>query len=145
LIAVLGTTISPYLFFWQTVNRVEDMRDEDVGGDRALPLQRRRHDAADYKLKASRFDVFFGMGFSNLVMFAIIASTAATWAQGAHRDRFCDQAAEALRPVAGRFASYLFALGFVGSGMLPSSSRRCRCRWLRWAQGQAGRLLQKTT
>ena len=119
LIAVLGTTISPYLFFWQTMNRVEDMRDEKVGGKRAMPLRSRRRAAAKYKLETSRFDVFFGMGFSNLVMFAIIASTAATLGAHGHVDiGSADQAASALRPVAGRYASYLFALGFIGSGML---------------------------
>jgi len=119
LIAVLGTTISPYLFFWQTMNRVEDMRDEKIGGNQAIALRRRGRDAADYKLRTSRFDVFFGMGFSNLVMFAIIASTAATLGAKGHVDiGSADQAAEALRPIAGRFASTLFALGFIGSGML---------------------------
>ncbi len=119
LIAVLGTTISPYLFFWQTMHRVEDMRDETTGGSQVVPLRRRGRAAAKHKLQTSRFDVFFGMGFSNLVMFAIIASTAATLGAKGHLDiGSADQAAEALRPVAGRFASYLFALGFIGSGML---------------------------
>lgn len=119
LVAVLGTTISPYLFFWQTLNRVEDMRNEPLGGSRAMPLRRRRRSQAEYKLRTSRFDVFFGMGFSNLVMFAIIAATAATLGTKGQVDiGSADQAAEALRPVAGRFASSLFALGFIGSGML---------------------------
>ena len=75
---VLGTTISPYLFFWQSMHRVEDMREEDAGGDRPLPLSRRsRRDAAG-KLSRSRFDVFTGMAFSNVVMFAIIVATATT-------------------------------------------------------------------
>ena len=119
LIAVLGTTISPYLFFWQTTNRVDEMREEDIGGTRAVPLRWRQRSAAQSKLRLSRFDVFFGMGFSNLVMFAIIASTAATL--GAHGSVDITSAAEAagaLRPVAGRLASTLFALGFIGSGML---------------------------
>jgi NRAMP (natural resistance-associated macrophage protein)-like metal ion transporter len=117
MVAVLGTTLSPYLFFWQSINRVEDMRAENIGGRKAVPL-RRRPDASK-KLQTSRFDVFFGIGFSNLVMFAIIAATAATLGAKGHVDvGSADQAAEALRPVAGRFASTLFALGFIGSGML---------------------------
>jgi NRAMP (natural resistance-associated macrophage protein)-like metal ion transporter len=119
LIAVFGTTISPYLFFWQTADRVDEMRDEDIGGPRAVPLRWRARSAARSKQRLSRFDVFFGMGFSNFVMFAIIAATAATL--GAHGPVDIGTAAEAanaLRPVAGRLASTLFALGFIGSGML---------------------------
>ncbi len=119
LIAVFGTTISPYLFFWQTADRVDEMRDEDIGGPSAVPLRWRARSAARSKQRLSRFDVFFGMGFSNFVMFAIIAATAATL--GAHGPVDIGTAAEAanaLRPVAGRLASTLFALGFVGSGML---------------------------
>ena len=119
LIAVLGTTISPYLFFWETTNRVDEMREEDIGGSSAVPLRWRRRSAAASKLRLSRFDVFFGMGFSNFVMFAVIAGTAATL--GAHGPADINSAAEAataLRPVAGHLASILFALGFIGSGML---------------------------
>ena len=119
LVAVLGTTISPYLFFWQTMHRVEDMREEPAGGQRALPLRRRRRIDAQRKLHTSRFDVFSGMAFSNIVMFAIIAATAATlFSKGQHDVATADQAAAALKPIAGRFASELFALGFIGSGML---------------------------
>ena len=95
------------------------MRDEEAGGNRALPLRRRRRADALRKLHTSRFDVFVGIGFSNLVMFAIIAATAATLGSKGHVDvASADEAARALRPVAGRFASSLFALGFIGSGML---------------------------
>ena len=119
MVAVLGTTLSPYLFFWQSINRVEDMREEKLGGRRPVPLSRRRRAEAENKQQTSRFDVFFGIGFSNLVMFAIIAATAATLGAKGHVDvGSADQAARALRPVAGRFASSLFALGFIGSGML---------------------------
>ncbi|MEA3186026.1 MAG: hypothetical protein QOJ74_2503 [Ilumatobacteraceae bacterium] len=119
MVAVLGTTLSPYLFFWQSINRVEDMRAEKIGGRAAVPLPRRRRTDASNKLQTSRFDVFFGIGFSNLVMFAVIAATAATLgAKGQVDVGSADQAAKALRPVAGRFASSLFALGFIGSGML---------------------------
>jgi Mn2+/Fe2+ NRAMP family transporter len=119
LIAVLGTTISPYLFFWQTTNRVDEMRQEDIGGTNAVPLRRRLRSAAKSKLRLSRFDVFFGMAFSNFVMFAIIAATAATLgANGSVNISSAAEAATALRPVAGHLASMLFALGFIGSGML---------------------------
>jgi NRAMP (natural resistance-associated macrophage protein)-like metal ion transporter len=119
-VAVLGTTISPYLFFWQSMHRVEDMREEDVGGSQPLPLRRRsRFDAAG-KLSRSRFDVFTGMAFSNIVMFAIIVATATTLGSNGHHATIdsAAQAASALRPVAGRFATIVFAFGFVGSGML---------------------------
>lgn len=117
LVAVLGTTISPYLFFWQTANRVEEMRAEDAGGDRPLPLPR-RHDARR-KQRHARVDVFFGIGFSNLVMFAIITATAATVGKHGSADiTSAAQAAEALKPAAGSAASAIFALGFIASGTL---------------------------
>jgi Mn2+/Fe2+ NRAMP family transporter len=119
LVAVLGTTISPYLFFWQTANRVEEMRAEDAGGDEPLPLERRTTLGAKGKERSSRFDVFTGMGLSNLVMFAVITATASTLGMGKGTDiTSAAQAAGALKPVAGSLASSLFALGFIGSGML---------------------------
>jgi NRAMP (natural resistance-associated macrophage protein)-like metal ion transporter len=118
-IAVLGTTISPYLFFWQSAHRLEEMRDEPAGGSRALPLRRRPRGEAMQKVRTSRVDVFTGMLFSNAVMFAVIAGTAATLgAHGSHNIASAADAARALRPFAGRFASAVFALGFIGSGML---------------------------
>jgi NRAMP (natural resistance-associated macrophage protein)-like metal ion transporter len=119
LIAVLGTTISPYLFFWQTADRVEEMRAEDQGGTRALPLARRTTLGARRKQRSSRYDVFTGMTLSNLVMFAIITATAATLGrEHASQITGAAQAAAALRPVAGSLAASVFALGFIGSGML---------------------------
>jgi NRAMP (natural resistance-associated macrophage protein)-like metal ion transporter len=119
LVAVLGTTISPYLFFWQTANRVEEMRAEDAGGDEPLPLERRTTLGAKGKERSSRFDVFTGMGLSNLVMFAVITATASTLGMGKGTTiTSAAQAAGALKPVAGSLASSLFALGFIGSGML---------------------------
>jgi NRAMP (natural resistance-associated macrophage protein)-like metal ion transporter len=120
LVAVLGTTISPYLFFWQTIHRVEDMREEPAGGDRAVPLRRRTRKAASAKLATSRFDVFTGMAFSNAIMFCIIVATAATLGSNGHHVVIFSaaQAASALRPFAGRFASTIFALGFIGAGLL---------------------------
>jgi Mn2+/Fe2+ NRAMP family transporter len=119
LVAVLGTTISPYLFFWQSMHRLEEMRDEPEGGNEPVPLHEREELAAGKKQRRSRFDVFTGMAFSNLVMFSIIVATAATLGvHGKHSIQSAADAASALQPVAGRFASILFALGFIGAGML---------------------------
>jgi NRAMP (natural resistance-associated macrophage protein)-like metal ion transporter len=116
-VAVLGTTISPYLFFWQSANRIEDLRADDEGGSKAQPLDQRRR--PKLKLRTSRLDDFTGMGFSNLVMFAIIVSTGATiGANGNTTITSASQAAQALKPAAGGMAQTLFALGFIGSGML---------------------------
>jgi Mn2+/Fe2+ NRAMP family transporter len=118
-VAVLGTTISPYLFFWQSAHRLEEMRDEPLGGHRAVPLTRRPREVALQKTRTSRLDVFGGMLLSNVVMFAIIAATASTLgAHGSHTISSAADAARALKPVAGRFAASVFALGFIGSGML---------------------------
>jgi Mn2+/Fe2+ NRAMP family transporter len=119
LVAVLGTTISPYLFFWQSAHRLEEMRDAPEGGDRARPLKDTSPAQAQRKQRTSRLDVFTGMTFSNLVMFAIIVATAQTL-HANHRTNIqsAAQAAEALKPFAGHFASALFALGFIGSGLL---------------------------
>jgi len=119
LVAVLGTTISPYLFFWQSAHRLEDMRDAPEGGARALPLKEHHPARARRKQATSRLDVFVGMTFSNLVMFAIIVATTQTL--HAHHQtniQSAAQAAQALKPFAGHFASALFALGFIGSGLL---------------------------
>jgi len=119
LVAVLGTTISPYLFFWQSAHRLEEMRDAPEGGPRALPLKRQSPARAQRKQRTSRLDVFAGMTFSNLVMFAIIVATAETL--HTHNEtniQSAAQAAAALKPFAGHFASALFALGFIGSGLL---------------------------
>jgi Mn2+/Fe2+ NRAMP family transporter len=107
------------LFFWQTAHRVEDLRAEDLGGAKAPPLRRRGQLAADRKQTESRIDVFCGMIFSQIVMFAIIAATAATL--GVQQDAKINSAADAaaaLKPVAGSMSTILFALGFIGSGML---------------------------
>jgi NRAMP (natural resistance-associated macrophage protein)-like metal ion transporter len=119
LIAVLGTTISPYLFFWQSAHRIEELRAEPRGGSDAVALRKLPPAEAKLKERLSRFDVFTGMAFSNVVMFAIIVSTAATLGNhGSTKISSAAQAAEALRPVAGNASSVLFALGFIGSGML---------------------------
>lgn len=119
LVAVLGTTISPYLFFWQSLHRLEEMRDDPAGGSQPEPLARRSGRAERMKRRTSRLDVFTGMAFSNIVMFAIIVTTAATLgSHGRNRIQSAAEAASALRPIAGHVASVLFALGFIGSGVL---------------------------
>jgi NRAMP (natural resistance-associated macrophage protein)-like metal ion transporter len=119
LVAVLGTTISPYLFFWQSADRLEEMRLEPEGGLIASPLRRRSHSHAALKQRLSRIDVFSGMAFSNIVMFAIITSTAETLhVHNVDNIQSAAQAANSLKPLAGPFASVIFALGFIGSGLL---------------------------
>jgi len=116
LVAVLGTTISPYLFFWQSAHRLEELRTEPEGGDEPLALTERTKDDAKYKQRTARGDVFTGMAYSNAVMFAIIVVTATTL-HGKKISSAAD-AANALKPVAGHWSSVLFALGFIGTGML---------------------------
>jgi NRAMP (natural resistance-associated macrophage protein)-like metal ion transporter len=116
LVAVLGTTISPYLFFWQSAHRLEELRAEPEGGDQPVPLKQRDKVDARNKERTARGDVFTGMAFSNAVMFAIIVATATTL-HGKTIKSAADAAA-ALKPVAGHWSSVLFALGFIGTGML---------------------------
>jgi len=112
-VGILGTTISPYLFFWQATQEVEEDRDK---GKRTL---RERRGATNKELRDSRADVLTGMLFSNLIMYFIILTTAATLhAHGNTRITSAQQAAEALRPLAGQGAYVLFALGIIGTGML---------------------------
>ncbi|MDQ1526446.1 MAG: hypothetical protein QOG18_1059 [Microbacteriaceae bacterium] len=117
-VAVLGTSISPYMFFWQSAQRVEELRAEELGGDKAARLDERTERDARKQLKDARVDVFTGMAFSVIIMFAIIAATAATL--GAHHKTVTSaaQAAQALAPLAGDYASIIFAIGFIGSGVL---------------------------
>ena len=117
-VGVLGTTISPYMFFWQSAQRIEELRAEKRGGDKAPALQDRPPHEARRRLRNGRVDVFTGMAFSVLIMFAIIASSAATL--GAHHKAVSSaaDAAKALQPIAGNYAGILFAVGFIGSGVL---------------------------
>ena len=113
-VAILGTTISPYLFFWQASQEVEDLDacDED------RPLLDAPHQAAE-QLHRIGVDTYLGMGASNVVAFFIILTTAATLhAHGVHDIESATQAAQALKPVAGSLASALFAMGIVGTGLL---------------------------
>jgi NRAMP (natural resistance-associated macrophage protein)-like metal ion transporter len=119
LVAILGTTISPYLFFWQSANRLEEMRDDPEGGADATPLRKRSKARAALKQRTSRLDVFSGMAFSNVVMFSIIAATAETLhVHHIVNVQSAAQAASSLKPFAGRLSSVIFALGFIGSGLL---------------------------
>ncbi|MDF2434616.1 MAG: hypothetical protein JWP44_4247, partial [Mucilaginibacter sp.] len=117
-VGVLGTTVSPYMFFWQSAQRIEELRAEKRGGDEAPALEERPEPEAKRRLRNGRVDVFTGMAFSVLIMFAIIASSAATL--GAHHKAVSSaaEAAKALQPIAGSYAGILFALGFIGSGVL---------------------------
>lgn len=113
LIAILGTTISPYLFFWQSNQEVE----EEISKGRTNLRQRKG--ATGKELMASAWDVNIGMLLSNLVMYCIILATAATlYKAGKHDVQSATDAAIALRPVAGNAASILLAVGLIGSGFL---------------------------
>ena len=112
-VGILGTTISPYLFFWQAAEEVEEERKM---GRRSVG---QRRGATDEEIRKSRTDVITGMFFSQLVMYFIILTTAATLhAHGQTHIDTAQQAAEALRPLAGRGAYLLFTLGLIGTGML---------------------------
>jgi len=113
-VAILGTTISPYLFFWQASQEVEEIR--RVPQDQAL---KRAPHQAPAQLGRLKTDTWIGMGFSNAVAFFMILATAATLhAHGQTQIETTSQAAEALKPIAGNAAFVLFGLGIVGTGML---------------------------
>lgn len=106
LVAILGTTISPYLFFWQATMEVETVRCDHV-------LVNKRY------IRDVGFDVDFGMFFSNVVMFFIILTTGTVlYTAGVRQIDTVEEAAKALEPLAGQWAYYLFALGIVGTGFL---------------------------
>ena len=111
--AILGTTISPYLFFWQTSQEIEE---EVMAGKKSL---RSRRGSSPEEIKKMRIDVWSGMFISNVVMFFIIATCAATLNQAGITDiKTAADAAMALRPLAGEWAFLLFTLGIIGTGML---------------------------
>ena len=121
-VAVFGTTISPYLFFWQAGQEMEDTRTHTgtgagtgtgMGGEAPTPKEVRHH------LRRIKLDTIVGMTFSNLIAFFIILSTAATLhAAGVTDIQTSAQAAEALRPLAGDLTFLLFSLGIIGTGLL---------------------------
>jgi NRAMP (natural resistance-associated macrophage protein)-like metal ion transporter len=113
IVAVLGTTISPYLFFWQASQEVE----EEIDEGKITTSARRGVSTTD--LKWMRTDVTAGMFFSNIVMWFIILTTASTlFRNGLHQIDSAAQAAEALKPLAGQFAALLFTVGIIGTGLL---------------------------
>jgi NRAMP (natural resistance-associated macrophage protein)-like metal ion transporter len=133
LTAVLGTTISPYLFFWQASQEVEEVRNNR--GEKPL---RRAPAQAQEQLGRIHLDTYLGMAFSNVVAFFIILTAAATLhAHGITEITTSAQAAKALEPLAGRFAFALFVCGIVGTGLLAVpvlAASACygvgeACRW----------------
>ncbi len=135
-VAVFGTTISPYLFFWQASEEVEEERDDPD----AKPLVKAPEQAPS-QLARIQLDTLVGMGISNVVALFIMLTTAATLnAHGVKDIQTSSQAAEALRPIAGEFAFVVFALGIVGTGMLAvpvlaASAAYALGEALRWRVG----------
>ena len=116
LIAILGTTISPYLFFWQSGEEAEQML---AAAPRERPLKEGSRQASEKPMQRIAIDTYLGMAFSNLIAYFIILTVAVTLhAHGKNHIDTAAQAAEALRPIAGPFASLLFSLGIVGTGLL---------------------------
>ena len=114
IVALFGTTISPYLFFWQSAQEVEEVNNDPA----AEPLIKQPWQARR-EFRRIWFDTLAGMGFSTLVALAIMVATAATLhAHGIVDIQSATQAAQALQPVAGKFAFLLFSLGIIGTGML---------------------------
>ncbi|WP_028990390.1 divalent metal cation transporter [Thermithiobacillus tepidarius DSM 3134] len=143
LVALFGTTISPYLFFWQASQEVETQR--ETPGEEALRKAPRQ---APAQLQRIRIDTYVGMAFSNLIAFFIMLTAAATLhAHGGTQIQTATQAAEALRPVAGQFAFLLFSLGIIGTGLLAvpvlaGSAAYAVGEALKWPVGLARRPLE---
>jgi NRAMP (natural resistance-associated macrophage protein)-like metal ion transporter len=114
IVAILGTTISPYLLFWQSSQEVEEIeQDPEAKALKKAPDQAKR------EMRRIRLDTFVGMAVSNVVAIAIITSTAATLhAAGKTEVASAADVAEALRPLAGDFAFFIFSLGIIGTGLL---------------------------
>jgi Mn2+/Fe2+ NRAMP family transporter len=113
LVAVLGTTISPYLFFWQASSEVDELTAAGATSEAG------RHGLKKSELRAARLDILIGMAFSNAVMYFIILTSAAVLhAHGKTGIQTAEQAASALAPLAGPFAFVVFAVGMIGAGLL---------------------------
>jgi NRAMP (natural resistance-associated macrophage protein)-like metal ion transporter len=140
MVALLGTTISPYMFFWQASQEAED--EHECPG--ASPLTEAPEQAPG-ELRRIRVDTYVGMGFSNLIALFIIVTAAATLnAHGVTTIQTSAQAAEALRPLAGEFSFALFAAGIIGTGMLAvpvlaGSAAYALAEALGWPSGLARR------
>ena len=142
-VAVFGTTISPYLFFWQASQEVEELDADPAAG----ALAHAPEGAAEH-LRRIKIDTYLGMAFSNIVAFCIILGTAATLnAAGVTDISTSAQAAEALRPLAGPFAFLLFSLGIIGTGMiavpvLAGSAAYAVAETFEWKRGLDLKLLE---
>lgn len=113
LVAILGTTISPYLFFWQTAEEVEEKK------SRGYDTVEKRRGCENHELLNRRIDIGIGTFLSNLVMFFIILTAAVTLNRnGLTNIETSEQAAAALKPIAGRLASWLYTIGIIGTGLL---------------------------
>jgi Mn2+/Fe2+ NRAMP family transporter len=134
-VAVLGTTISPYLFFWQAGQEVEEQVRRAT-----LPLYVMPNKAGA-EMERMSIDTWVGMGLSNLISLFIVLATAATLhAHGVTDINSSAQAAEALRPIAGVFTFFLFALGIIGTGLLAipvlaGSAAYAVCETFNWVEG----------
>ncbi len=143
IVAVFGTTISPYLFFWQASQEVEDQR----AAPGAEPLIAAPEQARE-ELQRIRIDTYVGMGLSNLVAFCIMLTAVVTLHLNGTTDiQTSAQAAQALRPLAGDFAFVLFAAGIVGTGLLAvpilaGSSAYAVAEAFKWRTGLGLELLQ---
>ncbi len=135
-VAVFGTTISPYLFYWQSSEEVEDMELK-----RRPNLKQADPAAARRELRRIRTDTFAGMAFAHLVFFFIVLTTALTLNRaGITHIETSAQAAEALRPIAGQFAFLLFSLGILGTGflsipVLAGSTAYAAAELMQWKEG----------
>jgi NRAMP (natural resistance-associated macrophage protein)-like metal ion transporter len=143
LVAVLGTTISPYLLFWQSAEEVEQMK--SATGQEAL---KKAPQQAPEQFQRIKIDTYFGMAMSNLIAYFIILTTAVTLhAHGKTDIGTAAQAAEALRPIAGVFASLLFSFGVIGTGLLAlpvlaGSAAYAVGEALRWPVGLERKAMQ---
>ena len=135
-VAVLGTTISPYLFFWQASEEAEDERVDPT----AKPLLE-APEQAPREIRRIRLDTWIGMGLSNLISWCIIVTTAATLNANNITDiQTSEQAAQALRPIAGELAFFVFACGIVGTGLLAipvlaGSAAYALAEMMKWPSG----------
>jgi len=140
LLAILGTTITPYMFFWQATQEVE----EELQMGRTTLAQ--REGASDKELKFAEIDIDVGMLFASLVFyFVILASAATLHATGKTKIETAVEAAQALRPLSSGVASILFAVGLIGSGVLAvpvltSSSAYALCETFKWKSGLSEKL-----
>ncbi|MFZ2005958.1 MAG: Nramp family divalent metal transporter [Stellaceae bacterium] len=136
IVAILGTTISPYLFFWQASEEAEEERIDPAAG----PLTEQPSEA-HAAFRRIRIDTYLGMALSNVIALFIIITTAATLhAHGVTNVQTSEQAAQALRPIAGEFAYVIFALGILGTGLLAvpvlaGSAAYALAETMQWTSG----------